>query len=835
MNADSWERMKDLFEQARKIPLDSQDAWLDALVGEDKSMVDEIRTLLAVASNTPTLMDAGAEQAMADFSKVEPDSYSIGEIIGPYVLLERVGSGGMGSVWRCRRNGEPEGSPQYAIKFIRRGLDTASVLKRFALERATLASLSHPNIARLVDGGLTQNDHPYLVMEFVDGQRIDAWCDARGLRTEERLAIFQVVCDAVHFAHKSLVIHRDLKPENILVTRDGIPVLLDFGVAKVLDRNPIGTTLTRGPSPLTPQFASPEQLQGKVVSTASDVYSLGIILFHLLCGHYPYRTQNRSVADLCQGLREVALPRPSLVVTAENATARGMRFDSLRRSLRGDVDTMVLKALRFEPDRRYDSAGQMAEDLRNYLQGHPVMAQSDTLRYRIGKLVRRNMGVSVTLFALLVVAGFSMFEVSKQTTIALEEAKFAHDEAESLHRVVDLLIGLFESSHLDGLPPDALSARDLVDRGWMMLEEGRVMEPLVRSTLLLALGRVFTLLGNLDKSEALLVEGVALRRAGYLPPHAEIAEALDALGALRLAQGRFEEADAILREAIEMWEETWGLESLDAANTENHLGLVRMEMGKFQEAKDYFKLALVSRQREFGPEHSSVLHVEGNIAGLEFREGHFQEAKSRLEDILDRLRNGQQAESLTAASHCNNLGLVFIELNELENAERHFRESLKIREELLEAGHPEIAKTRNNLAYILYLRKEFLAAADLFAVAAAEAESHLAATHPTVAALHLNQARALLRAGMITEAGPMLKELLSVQSGILPPTHPLLFQILEARGMQLLDSGQHQEAIPVLERALVFVDLESPPPVEETDLVQEALFEAKRRVQAEGD
>jgi len=830
MDSQRWARIKELFERARKMPAQEQDDWLQQLHAKDAELSDEIRTLLAATSSSPTLLEEGAEKAIADFSNAEPDTYTPGEQVGPYILLERVGSGGMGSVWRCHRASDPERTKEFAIKFVRRGLDTASVLKRFALEHATLSSLSHPNIARLVDGGLTESDRPYLVMEFVNGVRIDDWCDARNLRTEERMALFHVVCEAVHFAHKSLVVHRDLKPENILVTGDGVPVLLDFGVAKVLDQNHVGTTLTQGQAgPLTPQFASPEQLQGKAVSTASDIYSLGVVLFDLLCGHLPYRLHGLSVEELWQGLREVSMPRPSQLVEQKDAMKRGMRVEGLRRSLRGDVDTMVHKAMRFEPDRRYDSAGQMAEDIGNYLQGRPVLAQPDTMRYRFGKLVRRNKGVSLTLLALIGVAGVSLYAVSKQNSIALSEAQFAKDEAESLHRVVDLLIGLFESSRVDGLPPDALSARDLVNRGWLMLEEGGVEEPLVRSTLLLALGRVFTLLGDLDKADALLEEGVFLRRQGYAPPHPEIAEALDALGVLRKEQGRMEEANSILLEAMDMWINTWGTDSLDAANTENHLGLVCMERGDLNQAKVYLEMALIPRIREFGSDHSSVLSVEGSLAALDFREGNLEQAKVRLENILMRLRAGRQSKSLAAASHSNNLGLVLVEMGDLDAAEKYFRDALAIRENLLEEGHPEIAKTRNNLAFILYRQNDFLAAAKLFEIAANEAQSHLAATHPTVAALQLNQARALLRAGLSAQAGPLLEDLLRVQSQLLPPTHPLLFKILQARGMQLLDGGLNEQAIPVLEQALTFLQADPPPPAEETDLVKEALEEAQRR------
>ncbi len=829
MDKNTWARVKDLYERGRCMLPEERDAWLVQLATTEPEIAEEVRTLLLATADLPTVLDDTAEHALASFKSPEPDLFSPGDAIGPYVLIERVGSGGMGSVWRCtRKDGAAE--EEYAIKFVRRGLDTATVLKRFALERATLASLRHPNIACLVDGGLTANDRPYLVMDFVHGQRIDHWCDARKLRTEERLTLFRVVCEAVHFAHKSLVVHRDLKPENILVTEHGVPILLDFGVAKVLDSG-AGATVTQGTAgPLTPQYASPEQLHGESVSTASDVYSLGVILYDLLSGHLPYRLHGRGREELWGLIQESNFQKPSQVVTEVDAQKRGMRLEGLRRSLRGDVDTMVLKAMRFEPSRRYDSAGQMSEDLGRFLRGQPVLAQPDTLRYRFGKMVSRNKGVVSALIALIFVTVFSFYAIARQETIASEEARFAKGEAESLHRVVDLLIGLFESSRVDGLPPDALSARDLVDRGWMLLEEGGVMEPMVRSTLLLALGRVFTLLGELEKSNSLLEEGVALRRSLYEAPHPEIAEALAALGALRREQGRIKEAETALQEALDMWEATWGLDSLDAASTLNVMGLVMVDAGNLERAHHYFDLALKPRIRELGKNHSSVLSIQGNLAGLAFREGHLEEAEHLLRGILKKLDQSKQSPGLSIASNNNNLGLVLVEKGDLDAAESCFRKALALREHLLDPGHPEIAKTRNNLAFVLFKRGDYQAAAKLFGRAAEEAQSHLARNHPTVATLRLNQARSLLRASKSKEADSLLRDLLKEQRGLLPEGHPLLFKILQARALQLLDAGATRTALPLLEEALTYGDLENPPSSAELDLLRDALDEARRRL-----
>lgn len=613
MDEQRWQRVKDYFEQARLMTPPERTPWLEKLATMDPESAEEVQTLLLACADLPDVYEEGAEQVLAAFQKVEPDLFRAGDVVGPYTLEERVGTGGMGSVWRSRREDDLDTKRRYAIKFVRRGLDTANVLKRFAAEYSTLRTLDHPNIARLVDGGLTTDDQPYLVMDFVDGERIDVWCDSRRIRIEERLVLFREVCEAVHFAHKGLVVHRDLKPENILVTGDGVPVLLDFGIAKMLDPNLGAATATRvSGGPLTPQYASPEQLVGGNVSTASDLYSLGVILYEMISGTPPYRLQSIARDALWSELQSTHVPRPSQAVTDKTAALRGQRVDGLRRTLRGDLDTMAAMAMRFDPARRYDSAGQMAEDVGHYLTGQPVIARPDTWSYRLGKSANRNKGVVAALVALIAVTVYSFFEIAAQEKIALEEAQFAQGEAESLHRVVDVMIGLFESEtqHPDR---NILLADEIVRRGWTLLQEDSIEDPLVRSTLQLALGRVFTSLGDFDKAASALESGVESRRELYDAPHAEIAEALAALGGLRLEEGRLEEAEALLLEAMGMWEATWGVDSLDAATTEHLLGKVFMRLGKYEAARSYLAMALQARTHILGKDHGGAMAVRRDL------------------------------------------------------------------------------------------------------------------------------------------------------------------------------------------------------------------------------
>ncbi len=397
MGTVDWSRVEDLFQRALEVPAEERDDFVAREAAGDRDLIDEVRALLA-ADATPDvfLTPPSARTLNAVVPAGGHDRPRPGTRLGAYVLLEEIATGGMGTVWRGAR-ADDEFERVVAIKLLRPARDPGSVVQRFRLERRTLARLDHANIARLLDGGATDEGMPYLVMEHVDGVPIDAFCDARRLGVRERLELFCPVAAAVHHAHRSFVVHRDLKPGNILVTRDGVPKLVDFGIAKILDEDesdPGGPALTRtGVRPMTPRYASPEQVRGDAITTASDVYSLGVVLYEILCGVPPHARDGQSEREFESAILESEPPKPSTTTTlstAEIASARSTTPTRLRRELAGDLDTIVLTALRKEPDRRYSSAEQMGEDVRRLLDGQPIRARRDTWRYRTAKFVGRH-------------------------------------------------------------------------------------------------------------------------------------------------------------------------------------------------------------------------------------------------------------------------------------------------------------------------------------------------------------------------------------------------------------------------------------------------------------
>ncbi len=397
MNSASLERLKEIFHSARELPPGERDAFLADACGTDEQLRQEVEALLKSDRAADDFIADPPARLVADAFGGSPDPSEAGRTIGQYKLLTRIGTGGMGAVYLAER-ADQQFQMQVAIKLIKRGMDTDSVLRRFQHERQILASLEHPNIARLLDGGTTEEGVPYFVMEYIEGHRMDRYAEEHQLSISDRLELFRQVCSAVSYAHQRLVVHRDLKPSNILVTPAGVPKLLDFGIATIIQPNDSAGTLPTitAVSIMTPEYASPEQIEGAPATTLSDVYSLGAVLYELLAGRPPYRPRNRSSQEIMQAISTAQIEKPSAAVS---------RPEDARR-LRGDLDNIVRMAMRRETARRYLSVEQFSEDIRRHLAGRPVVAQPDTLSYRSGKFLRRNrLGVSAAALLFLTLVG----------------------------------------------------------------------------------------------------------------------------------------------------------------------------------------------------------------------------------------------------------------------------------------------------------------------------------------------------------------------------------------------------------------------------------------------
>ena len=489
MKAERWQQVREILDHAIALPASERSPFLDENCANDQELREEVESLLSSHNDAGSVfLKAPPAKLMGAFENDQTNR--VGRRIGVYQILSVIGRGGMGEVYHAvRADGQYE--KHVAVKLVRGGYDSALLLERFRHERQILASLDHPNIARLLDGGTTEEGIPYLIMELVEGERLDSYCDAGRMSITERLKLFCQICSAVQYAHQRLIIHRDLKPSNVLVTADGIPKLLDFGIAKLVDPDAIAeVTIMRA---MTPEYASPEQIRGEPITTASDVYSLGVVLYQLLTGRSPYPGETRSSHQLAQAVCEVDPTKPSsavlkpLPIAGDDPAAQRTPDDlsslregspaKLQRRLLGDLDNIVAKAMRKEPQQRYSSVEQLAEDIRRHLQGLPVTAVKGSFAYRANKFVRRNrMAIAAgVLLALTLMGGIAA--TIRQARIARKQAEVARAErarAEKRFRDVrELANSLIFEIHdsIQSLPGATPSRKLLLDRAVQYLDK----------------------------------------------------------------------------------------------------------------------------------------------------------------------------------------------------------------------------------------------------------------------------------------------------------------------------------------------------------------------------
>lgn len=644
MTPQRWQRVHELFEAACDLAPDFRGEFLASRCGDDEELRREVESLLrfdgceASTLLNPTLPSVARMADPADERAAEAvELIAAQRRLGAYELLRPLASGGMSMVWLAQR-ADDHFRQLVAVKVIKRGLDGPDVLARFRNERQLLANLSHPNIARLLDGGVTEEGLPFLVMEYVDGKPIDRYCDEAAGSLAQRLELFRTVCAAVAYAHQSLVVHRDLKPANILVTPAGTPLLLDFGIAKVLnptDRFGFDTVTLLGQRPMTPAYASPEQIRGRPITTASDIYSLGVILFELLTGHRPYEAADARALDYERVVCDAPAPRPSQVVLRpatrfvgpdrtpetrsphELAARRGLEPRRLRQRLMGDLDTIVLKAMAKEPGRRYASVEQLAEDVRRHLVGLPVRARPATLGYRLGKYVARNRWslaastvVVATVLALVLMLWRQWHAASHERDRALlaeNQAKASRDDAQqkadNLRTSNELLLNALAALS-DGPAAVSSQVRDLFDRTAHQFDTAPPDDPKLEGEQRITLGRGYARLRQWTSACEQFRRAATLRLRALGPAstetataYYELADACDRIGDWTCAEQAFRAALDAQRRAI-------GYRHPLTARGVNEVGELLLAMERIEEAQGVLGELYAETQRleSFAPD-----------------------------------------------------------------------------------------------------------------------------------------------------------------------------------------------------------------------------------------
>ena len=841
MASERWQSIKEVFLEAESMAPHEREAFLDRACAGDRALRAEIESLLASGETTEGWLDGAVFEVAADWLADEAETAGPDARIGPYRIERELGRGGMGAVYLASRD-DTQFEQRVAIKLVRRGMESEEIARRFRQERQILASLEHPNIARLYDGGVAASGAPYLIMEYIEGEPIDAYCLRRGTSVGDRLDLFRKVCSAVHYAHRHLVVHRDLKPSNILVTDDGSPKLLDFGIAKLLGHEHVprlsGATLP-GLGLLTPEYASPEHVRGERITTASDVYSLGVLLYQLIAGRPPYRLSGRSPAEVERVVAETPPPAPSSVVGDQTDGGR-----SLRRRLAGDLDVIVQKALHKDPSRRYRSADQLSEDLRRHRVGLPVIARPDTWTYRFGKFVRRHSVASVAaaLVTASLVAG--IFATTWQAREARAQRRRAEAQETATAQVAEFLADLFVEANPFGKQGDTPTVRELLDRGAERIETELADQPVAQARMMDTIGLSYQSLGLFEDARRLLAGALERRRAAFgedAPEVAEslnhlgsllmemgetgdaeshlraalatarssrgersleVADALKDLGALLRIQGRYEEAEPVVRDALALRRELAGEPSQEVAESLNSLALLLRETGNYSEAESHYRAARGRLEALYGPRSLEVAILEHNLSELLRGAGRHAEAEASLSRSMAVQRELLGDAHPNIAVGLNTLALLRKHQGDLEGAEEAYREALRLRRELLGDGHPAVARVRFNLGALLVLRRSHGEAETVLLAALAELRQAFDGGHPDLATTLHHLGRLRLATGRFERAEDRIRQALAMRRELLGDRHPAVATSLLALGETLMARGRADEAEPLLRTAL---------------------------------
>lgn len=683
--------------------------------------------------------------------------------LGAYRIVRLMGQGGMGQIYLAERDDIYR--QQVAIKVLRRGLDSEEMRWRFRRERQILAGLEHPFIARLYDGGRTDDGRPYLVMEKVEGSPIDRHCDDRRLSIEQRLRLFAKVCQAVAFAHRNLLVHRDLKPNNILVRDDGTPKLLDFGIAKPL--SPIADAPQTMPhqGPLTPGYASPEQLLGGNITTASDVYSLGILLHHLLLGHGPAR----KAGDLLEGR---TLPPPSSLLrqapsredSSRRATLRGTDVEGLERRLRGDLDRIVLRALDHQPNQRYPSALELARDVERYLAGYPLASRHNKLLVTVGKFLHRHRQVSLIAVGILVVLLASLWRIESSR-------REVDRERQRMQEVRRFLIQIFDTGP-EGPSRAAIAPTQLVHLARQRLERSGQLDAEVEITLRHDLGQIYQRLAHHDDALQLISQALVTHRQLHGDDSVEAASLLIDLAHIEHSKGLLPAAEMHFLEALDLASDGWRNRQqkrrAEETISDAYYGLssIRWDQGNMEESEALLRRTLSLRRKLYGTPHRKIIEVTSDLATLLIGGHRLEEGEALLRQAMEMRRQSLGEHHPSMFFSRDSLALLHFKRRQLAEAEAVYRGTLELQEETLPEDHPYRRHTQRHLA------------------------------------------RTLLRAGKLDEAEELLLEIL--QDEHRPGKDDRRAETLQLMGRVLSAQGRQEEALTYLQEIIDTAD-QGPP------------------------
>ena len=716
---DPAERLAELVKAAVEHGPDGWPSFLDEACRLDPAMRAKVEALLSHHERARRFIEKSAVELMAA-TLVREKMPEVNEAIGNYEILSLIGSGGMGEVYLAE---DGQLHRKVALKIVRRGLYSGNIIRRFQREEQILASLTHPNIARLYGGAVTSEGIPYFVMEYVDGARLDYYCDEQKLTIRERLQLFRRICSAVSYAHQHLVIHRDLKPANIRVAADGEPKLLDFGIAKLLEpqtSNIAEQTMTLL-GVMTPEYASPEQVRAETMTTASDVYSLGVVLYELLTGQKPYQIANRSPANVERAIMEQEPPRPSMAVARSDGSSNAQVPNS--KLLRGDLDNIVLKALRKEPERRYVSVAQFSEDIRRYLDGRPVIARKDTITYRTSKfVVRHKLAVAAAVLILLTIVGGSIAAL-REANDARRERDFAEQErlkAERINTFLQRMLSFSNQSYTSVWPvaqKKDVTVNQMLDRITPRVEAELKDQPAVRGQILRTIGSAYASQGQYEAADKALRAALQVQRALYGEDNREVADTMLELGVLAYREQNHDQASRLLEKARFVYQKRQQIHSSEYSAAKyalalDYLGAVKLLEIDAYVAKPFLTEALevASTANLQGEERGVLAAVRSDAGAVMLYTGEVEKGETLLREALKDWHQISAFPRWEQGATLTMLGVARLNQNQLDDAEEYMREGEQVYRQTLNDQNYYLAMNLSRQACVFLARNNLKAA-----------------------------------------------------------------------------------------------------------------------------
>lgn len=847
-----WSRIQELFARAIELPEADRPEFIDRECGDEARLRAELMDLLAAdARDSSHRLLTNALGAAIDATTRDRREALIGRVLGNYRLTAVLGHGGAGTVYLAER-ADRQYSAQVAIKVLDATTMHGDLRSRFRAERQILASLNHPNIARLLDAGETQEGQPYLVMEYVHGETLDRYCDRRRLDLNARLQLLLDICNAVQYAHQNLVVHRDLKPANILVTENGTPKLLDFGIAKLLEvgeEAPIALTRMNDRL-LTPEYASPEQILGRPVTTASDVYALGVVLYELMTGLRPYTVStSASQLELERSICVTDPVRPSAAVAGAMshasgdqsevqaiAAARHLTPEKLSRKLIGDIEAIIMRALRKEPERRYGSVEQLAEDIRRYLVREPVKARHGNWLYYSQRFARRHaFGVAAGAAFILFTIAFAIAMSVQRQRIAAERDR-AEQEGQRAETVSEFMLDVFSAADPFVRPGEEVTARELLDVAAARINADLSPQPEVRARLLEAIGRAYRRQHLYDRAIGHLQEALHIRQKLPDAASAKTASVLAELAITLRQAGDLDAADDALRDAVQLARAHGNQESRTYAQLLANLGRMQLQAGDPGSARTYFEQSLELTRRIAGPNDPDAagLLAELSAVALWFDDSTTAERLARqaveiYRSSVHRLHPDRVVAEVRLAETLQSQG-------RFNEAEPLFLSALDNQEKVYGSRSRQMADILDSLASIKRSQGLLLEAKAYGTRAVAAQNAALGADHYMTAYYRTGLAAVLIQLREYSGAERELRQALDIYERTLPPDHQYIASSEHLLGELLLATNRISDAEPVLRAAMNRWTRSDAPPwrsARSASALGQALYQAGRIQEAE--